>query len=94
MTKSEICACGARIDKARQALELDHCEACAAKIPGNILEKVAAPLKKADDIPDEKLAPGDKGNAHGVSHAADRRIGKCLKCGQDFQLNLDHVCSY
>lgn len=38
MRTKRICeTCGKEIDAARLALELTHCEACAKKIPGNIL---------------------------------------------------------
>lgn len=39
MRTKEICeTCGRQIDKVRQSLELTHCEDCAKKIPGNILQ--------------------------------------------------------
>ncbi len=82
MIKKQVCDCGNLIDKARQALDLENCEACAKEMKGNILQNV-----KVINIENSP----DLGNAPAPAHP-DNRLGRCLKCGTVFHLGENHVC--
>lgn len=87
MLKKEVCrCCGKQIDRARLALDLDTCEACAKEIPGNILRNEDRAVKIMDaTIEAFSNVPAPKG--------VDDRDVRCLKCGATFNLRKDHVCT-